>query len=58
MDAENWFTKMAKIIEAMIAEFKAKLVFTLGAETATALITSGKFRTFVDDVGGDFWMNF
>ena len=58
VDAEDWFTKMAKTIEAMIAEFQAKLVFTLGVETATALVTSGKFRTFVDDVGGNFWMNF
>jgi hypothetical protein len=56
--AENWFTKMAKIVEAMIAEFQAKLVFTLGVETATALVTSGKFRTFADDLGGNFWINF
>jgi hypothetical protein len=58
VDTEHWFTKMAKMIEAMIAEFHAELVFTLGVEAATALVTSGKFRTFVNDVGGNFWMNF
>jgi hypothetical protein len=58
VDAEDWFTKMAKIIEAMIAEFQAEPVFTLGVEAATALVTSGKFWTFVNDVDGNFWLNF
>ncbi len=58
VNAENGFTEMTKIIETMIAELQAKLVFAPGVKAAVTFITSREFRAFVQFRNVDFGMDF
>jgi hypothetical protein len=57
-NADNGFAEVAKIVEAMIAKFQAKLVLALGLEAAVAFIASGEFRALVQFANVECRMDF
>lgn len=58
MNAQNGLGNVPGSVKAMVTQTQAKLVFTLGTETAMALETSGVFRALKLFSNLNFGMDF
>lgn len=58
VNADDRFVQVSKIVKAGVAQGQAKLVFTLGPETAVAFVAGGILRMLQLLFGVNFGMNF